>query len=324
MFFDYKNGIDFVGRWGEYEDTMCATVPGSYFRFAFKGNYAVLFFSTHWNSRPYGHVWIIIDGKTKIEASAEEFVRIETADCSVHNVTVIYKGNVEMHHRWHLPLVGKLAFRGFEAEEIAAVEPDNRKTIEFVGDSITEGVLIDDFRRPDKNNDQYNRPFQDDSTATYAYLTAEKLNLIPLMMGYGAVGATHGGCGGTPKAADGYPWCFEGRKVRYPSPDYILINHGANDRGAEEAEYLREYGNLLDVIREINPSSKLISLSAFCGAHHEALGKFIKDYSEKNNCDILFIDSTGWVPLEPIHPQRDGHKKIADNLTAILKKELNL
>ena len=325
MFFDYKNcKADFTGRWAEYEDSMCATTPGAYFRISFKGESAVLIFNTRWNSRPYGHVWIQLDGGNKIEASAEEYIRIEAEDSGVHNVTVIYKGNVEMHHRWHTPLVGKLAFKGFEADECLSPEPDSRKTIEFVGDSITEGVLIDDFRNPDKSNDQYNRPFQDDVTATYAYLTAKALNLKPLFMGYGAVGVTHGGCGGTPKAADGYPYCFEGREVSYSAPDYILINHGANDRSAGKEKYLAEYENLLNVIRAKNPSSKLISLSAFCGAYHEELGEFIKEYSEKNGCDILFVDSNGWIPLEPLHPRRDGHKKIADNLTAILKSKLGL
>lgn len=324
MFFDYKSGIEFTGRWSEYEDSMCATTPGAYFRFAFKGDSAVLSFNTRWNAHPYGHVWIEVDGGCRTEASAEDYIRIEAKEYGVHCVTVTYKGNVEMHHRWHLPLVGKLAFKGFEADGIEKVAPDTRKTIEFVGDSITEGVLIDCEKNPDKTNDQYNRPFQDDATATYAYLTAKNLNLIPLVMGYGAVGVTHGGCGGTLKAADCYPYCFEDHKVEYSSPDYILINHGANDRGAGAEKYLEEYGKLLDTIREINPDSKLISLSAFCGAYHKELGEFIRDYSQKNGCDILYIDSDGWVPLEPLHPLRDGHKKIADNLTAILRKELNL
>lgn len=325
MFFDFNNeNIDFVGRWAQYEDSMAATAPGAYFRFAFKGDYAVLLFHTWWNSHPYGHVWIQVDDGVKMEATAENYLRIETKEYGIHNVKVIYKGNVEMHARWHKPLVGKLGFKGFEADECVAVSADNRKTIEFVGDSITEGVLIDDFRNPDKTNDQLNRPFQDDSTATYAWLTAENLNLIPLCMGYGAVGVTHGGCGGTLKAADCYPYCFEDAKVEYASPDYILINHGANDRGSGLEKYLEEYEHLLDVIRKINPDSKLISLSAFCGAYHNELGEFIKEYSEKNGCDILYIDSFGWVPEEPLHPRRDGHKTIAENLTAILKKELNM
>lgn len=49
--------------------------------------------------------------------------------------------------------------------------------IEFVGDSITEGVLID-AECTIFTNDQLNRPFEDDVTATYAWLTAEALGCV--------------------------------------------------------------------------------------------------------------------------------------------------
>ena len=70
----------------------------------------------------------------------------------------------------------------------------------------------------------------------------------------------------------------------------------------------------------MNPTSKIISLSAFCGAFHEELGEFIKEYNKKNNVDIFYIDSNGWVPVEPLHPNREGHKIIADKLVEIFKK----
>ena len=35
-------------------------------------------------------------------------------------------------------------------------------------------------------------------------------------------------------------WGFESHKTNYDSPDYILINHGANDRGASAEEYLKD------------------------------------------------------------------------------------
>ena len=38
--------------------------------------------------------------------------------------------------------------------------------------------------------------------------------------------------------------------------------------------------------------------------------------------NIIFINSTGWVPLEPLHPLRDGHRIIAENLVPILKEKL--
>ncbi len=56
--------------------------------------------------------------------------------------------------------------------------------------------------------------------------------------------------------------------------------------------------------------------------HHETLEKLITDYNEKNGTDIAFIDSTGWIPLEPLHPLRDGHKTVAKHLIERLKNIL--
>lgn len=75
-----------------------------------------------------------------------------------HTVRVIYKGAVEQQARWRAPLVGRIAFLGLEARREAVLEKDTRPVIEFVGDSITEGVLIDDGCRPYPDNDQMNRP----------------------------------------------------------------------------------------------------------------------------------------------------------------------
>ena len=139
-----------------------------------------------------------------------------------------------MQPRWFQPLVGRTALLGIEVEERGVLPADDRKIVEFVGDSITEGVLIDaDYaEKPAYTWDQHNRVYQDDVTATYGWLTAEALNLRPVMMGYGAVGATRGGCGGVVKAASAYPFVYDGVPYAGEAPDYIVINHGANDRGA--------------------------------------------------------------------------------------------
>ncbi len=325
MFYSYDDkSISFNGRWSEYENTMTATAPGSSINIAFQGNSITLHFDVLKNVHPYPHLWLSLDGKNKFETTVEAFVRIEADDDNEHILNIIFKSAVEMQHRWYWPLTGKISFKGYEAEGNSTLPIDTRKTIEFVGDSITEGVLVDDERNVDLTDGMNNRPFQDDSTATYAYITAKNLNLRSLHFAYGAVGLTKMGCGGVPKATVSYPYCFDGHKVTYESPDYILINHGANDRGNGVEKYLEEYKVLLDIIRKFNPTSKIITLSAFCGAFHKELGDFIADYNAENQSNILFIDSNGWVPVEPLHPLRNGHKIIAEKLTAILKKELGL
>lgn len=322
MFFSSNdNSIRYTGRWKKYDDMTVTTAPGGMIEIAFEGKMAVLHFDIETNRIPYGHLWISVDGGAKTESAIDRYIRICAENDSLHIIKIVYKSSSEIHHRWYQPLEGKVSFLGYDAEKDGILPDDNRKTIEFIGDSITEGVLIDAMYAPNPY-DQWNRPYQDDVTATYAYLTAEKLNLKPIIMGYGAVGMTRIGCGSVPKAYDSYPYYFANEPMESANADYILINHGANDRGSKEEEYITEYERFLKLVRARNKNSKIIVLSAFCGAHAEALGRLVEKYNSENDDSVLFIDSTGWVPIEPLHPLRDGHRIISEKLTEILKKEI--
>ena len=319
--------IQLTGRWDvsnpAYAET---TTTGSYLEFAFEGDMALFHFDVTTNATPRLHLWIEVDGGVRVETPVDSYLRVSVPNYGKHVVRIIYKGGTENDRRWYRPLTGKVSFVGASAEKPLPIEPDTRKTIEFVGDSITEGVLIDvDYYRgfvgeePASYHDAINRCYQDDVCATYAWLTAETLNLRPIFMGYGAVGATKTGQGKVPAAPDAYPYNFDGSPITRKEPDYILINHGTNDGGADPAAFTEGYRALLDTVRQLNPTAKLISLSPFCGAHHEVLGEFIEKYNQTNGTDILFIDSYGWIPKTPIHPLRDGHGTVAKHLTEHLK-----
>lgn len=318
--------IRLTGRWDTCDSRVAtATATGSYIEFAFEGKMAVARFDVLTNAYPRLHLWISLDGGDMFSAPIDSHLRIIAKEDGKHVCRIIYKGGTEQDRRWYQPLTGKVSFIGVQVEKTAELPADERKTIEFVGDSITEGVLIDvDFYDRDtdfiSSKDQDNRCYQDDVCATYAWQTAEALNLRPIFMGYGAVGVTKAGCGKVPPATEAYPYNFDGSPITREQPDYILINHGANDRPKPVEEYLEQYAALLDVIRSMNPDATLISLSAFCGAFHEELGRMIAEYNEKNGCNVHFIDSNGWIPLSPLHPLRDGHTTVAKNLIPILKK----
>lgn len=318
--------IRLTGRWDtQNKEYATATATGSYIEFSFKGTLATAVFNCDDNKYPFPHLWVQIDDGDYTEAMVDNYLKIRTKEDKEHTVRIIFKGTVEEYWRWSTPLENKISFCGVITDTPIKIKEDKRKTIEFVGDSITEGVLTDEdyFGENGKNKfsiGQFNRVYQDDVTATYAWLTAEKLNLRPIFMGYGAVGATHSGMGAVPKADEAYPYNFDGSPITHKNCDYILINHGANDRFEALENYLTNYEKLLDVIIKMNPESKIISLSAFCGAFHEELCEFIKEYNKKNGTDIFFIDSNGWVPVEPLHPARDGHITISENLTKTLKQ----
>jgi len=327
MFVSYRHeSVRLTGRWDVSSDRCAETTnTGSYVEFAFEGKMAAAYFDIEGNLEPMLHLWMQIDGGDRFECPLSGQLRVICREEGRHVCRIIYKGGAEAYSRWYRPLHGKVSFCGVITEKPVPIGEDDRMTIEFVGDSITEGVLIDvnTFHGlPCRHYDveHLNRVYQDDVCATYAWLTAEKLNLRPVFMGYGAVGVTRAGQGRVPDAVTAYPYNFDGSPVTRKSCDVIMINHGANDRGKPVELYLERYAALLDEIRAMNPSSKIVSLSAFCGAHHEALGKMIAEYNEKNGCDVAFIDSTDWIPVEPLHPLRDGHQIIADHLAPILGK----
>ncbi len=329
MFVSYRDSsVRLTGRWDKTDDRYAeATATGSYIEFAFEGKTAVACFDIEGNRAPLLHLWIQLDGGDMFECQIDAYIRVMAKEEGKHICRIIYKGGEEIYRRWYRPLHGKVSFRGVNTEKPLPIGEDNRKTIEFVGDSITEGVLIDvDYYgdgEPQYEADVLNRVYQDDVCATCAWHTAERLNLRPIFMGYGAVGVTRVGAGNVPVAQKSYPFNFDGSPITHKSADIILINHGANDRNKSPELYLKNYRALLDVIRSMNPTSKIVSLSAFCGAFHVELGEFIKTYNEENGCDVKFIDSNGWISPEPVHPLRDGHKALADKLVPLLRDIIN-
>ncbi len=320
--------IRLTGRWSNLAQSgkqladaahaAVTTAPGSYFELAFKGTMAVLQFD--FLAHPCPHLWLSIGDGDAFEVPLDRYLRVRAKQAGDHILRVSYKGGMEVHPRWFAPQTGAVSFVGAFVEEKGILPPDDRPIIEFIGDSITEGVLIDpDFSPLKEENGQLNRVYQDDNAANYATLTAQMLNLRPIYQAYGAVGLTKGGCGGVPRAGLLYGEVFENTPYEGPVPDIICINHGANDQWNSAEEYIRRYEEMLDTVLALRPKAKVVVLSAFCGAFDEELRRFVPAYNEKHGTKVYFISSKGWVPAEPLHPLRDGHHIIAEHLAPLVK-----
>ena len=320
MFFSYQSAsVELQGRWYDTGKSAVTTAAGAYFRCAFRGDLIRLHFDITGNIDPYPHLYLSLDGGTRFEAPVDKYLLVRTTP-GEHTLTVIYKSANEQQARWYAPLEGKIVFCGFEAEDAGTLARDTRPQMEFVGDSITEGILIDaDYHYDNENPCVEDRTLQDDSTAGYAWLTAEAMGYRPILMGYGAVGATHSGSGLVPAAPEAYPYCYENAPISHKNPEVILVNHGANDRRNRD-QYPKCYADLLDVIRKHNPESKIVCLSPFAGWMDDLLPEIIKNYNETRGTAIPLILSTGWIPEAPLHPLRDGHKIVAAHLTEELRK----
>lgn len=319
--------IRLTGRWKQCAECAMTTAPGAYLEFAFSGNMAVARFDTSINQTPYLHLWIQIDGGDMVEATLDRYIRIKTRTAGLHTCRIIFKGGLEQTGRWYAPLTGAVRFLGVQTEHPTHIPPDSRSVMEIIGDSITEGVLIDtDYCEENHaayEMDSLNRPYQDDVCATWGWLTATALGYRPLIMGYGGVGIMHMGCGRVPPAPDSYPYFFDGNPLeRLPIADIIVINHGANDRGCPADMYRTGYMHLLDEVRARSPKAEVFAVSAFCGSQKDTLEALIAEYNAGNKCHVHFINASEWIPPEPIHPHRDGHHIIAAHLTPLMRSIL--
>lgn len=310
--------IRYTGRWNITEYFAASTANGNYFEFSYKGECAVLGFDTSYGRVPFPHIYISVDGGAKVEVAIDRFIRI-SAEEGEHRVCVILKSSVENQHRWYSPMEARTALLDIEADEFLTLPQDDRKTVEFIGDSITEGIAIDvGYENYKTKNDMV---YWDDATAGYAWLTAKRLNLRPIIMGYGCLGTTQEGAGGIPPVAESYKYYSDGYPIESSNADFIVINHGTNDRRSDKELFKEKYFEFLCVVRQRNPKSKIISLTPFSGCLAKEIDIVVKKYNDEKNDNVLYIDTTGWVMPEPLHPTRDGHKTVSKKLSEIIKEK---
>jgi len=308
--------IRYTGRWNINESSATSTANGNYFEFIYSGECAVIGFDTSYVRVPFPHVYISVDGGANVEVSLDRFVRI-SAEEGEHKVCVILKGSVESQHRWFAPIEAKVSLLEIEADEFLDLPEDTRPVIEFIGDSITEGISIDvGYSNYGNNRDMV---YWDDSTAGYAWLTARTLNFRPVIMGYGCLGTTKGGAGGIPPVAESYKYYSDGYAMESQQADFIVINHGTNDRRADKEIFKKRYFEFLCVVRERNPKAKIISLTPFSGCLAKEIKELVEKYNKEKDDTIFYIDTTGWIEPVPIHPLRIGHKTVSEKLSKIIR-----
>lgn len=315
MFLNWNHSsIRLFGRWDRTNPDFASTVnPGSQIEIAFTGRLITLLFNLSTNIDPYPHLWIELDGEGRIEVPLAQRLKVQAKEEGRHLLRIIFKSANEFQNRWAGSLQAVVRFEGADAEGKASLPADPRKIIEFIGDSITEGILIDVENFPEAGIAE-NRVLVDDCCATYAWLAAEKLDMKPRIIGFGGVGVTKSGSGGVVPAQCSYSFVFEGSPAKEESADVIVINHGTNDQNASLDDYRKGYLDLLKTIRAFNPNSQIFCLSPFFGGFETSLPPIIHEHNRNSKDSVRFISTAGWLPPEPVHPLREGHKHVCELL----------
>jgi len=278
---DYKflateENVKITGRFYQNDDVTWIVYSGSAIEFYASGNYAELFLVGDNNIfqepdyRP--RYAIYVDDKPILDTKINDFeftiqFKISNDDTAKSKIKVMLLSEAQNGG------VGIKAIKinscSIEGNIIVPVEK-KKLSIEFIGDSITCAYGVD---APDQSYSFTTTT--ENFSKSYAYLASQKLDAdysIVALSGHGIVSGYSSG----DKWAEGlmplyydkisrnqaYPgdWDFENHKY-----DVVFINLGTNDanyvnadREKRKDEFVQEFANFLQMVRERNPNSYIL------------------------------------------------------------------
>ncbi|WP_374444935.1 GDSL-type esterase/lipase family protein [Epilithonimonas sp.] len=317
---DLMNKVQFNGYWFEErrgaEKLLRTFNQGVSLEFETNSTRAVLEGIVQTSKTPI--LLVSVDGSTpqKINLSNNNnTILFENQNNSNHKVTVWVEGLYEGDWFWTDSNYGIFVKNILIDSNSYLRKPvDNRKSILIIGDSITEGVNVFGTSGNPDDNSGYN---------AYSNILARKLNMRPLIHGFGGTGIAVGGSGMVPKYLTSISnYCSGKRAFNETTPNYILINGGTNDSGHNIPSnvFTNEYLGLINYLKNKYPSStKLVLLVPFNGSFKNE----IKNLGVSNN--IYVIDMSLFVGIttsDGTHPDLSGNIIMADLLAVELNKIL--
>lgn len=322
--------LQYWGRWDQRNAASSGAITvntGSTLIVRFEGTNLTLHFGIGHYTHQFASLWLQVDdGEWRVVAPAEELpLAREPLARGVHVARLVVKGFREWENRWDQPLVNSVVFRGLTLEAGSQLlEPPARpaRLIEYLGDSITEGVLVlNTGPRESWTRDGW--PRFSDGRRSWAYQSALLAGAEPRTVGFGRLGLSINANGGVPPALHSFPFVYAGVAVdRARMPDVVVVNMGTNDSSRISSELFAPlYRAYAQSIRKAYPGAWILCLRPFNGAHAAAIESLIIGLGDTK---VRYVDTTGWIDAEKhttdkVHLNLDGNQTAAEKLSAILK-----
>jgi lysophospholipase L1-like esterase len=329
--------LQYWGRWdlrSTAESGAVTVNTGSTLVFAFRGTGAMLHFSTSHYPQQLPTLWLQVDDQDwRVVNPGEDLpVSRQALPEADHTVSMVVKGFREWDRRWDPPLESSVVFRGLSLDPGATLlEPPARpaRVIEYVGDSITEGVLVL-FSGPQAKRERERWPQYSDGRRTWAYQSALALGAEPRIAGFGRLGLTIHGNGGVPPGAYSYPFVYAGVPVdKSKPPDAVVVNMGTNDRRAPGEVFGPLYRQYIETIRREYPGTVIFCLQPFAGSHGVEIENVVERLRQSGDKTVHYVATSGWIDpkahtTDSLHLNLDGNRVAAEKLVPILKRELGI
>jgi len=317
----------FIGRWFPMiqngQVTMTAISGGQEIRVNFANTTTIgaSFYIDSWFTANAGTMpivaWNIDDGawtRTQLGADGASGLASLTfatgLTTGTHKLRIIFDGFKETAPRW-VNGAG-LHFVDFVKDSGGTISPvTKRKKIVYVGDSITEGVLV--------LGGTVSQPSNNAAHLDYTHLSASALNCDPIIVAYGATGAVNGGNGGVPATKDNLFYYKSGFPVVIDeSPSLFVINIGTNDSGQTDSTFIPAYQAIIDAINAKYSTIKILCTNTFGGYKASAISQVV----DANQPNCYLVDTASWGVIEAggggLHPNSAGHQLASDNLVQFI------
>ncbi|HTE21320.1 MAG TPA: GDSL-type esterase/lipase family protein [Armatimonadota bacterium] len=319
--------LRFYGRWDRRTAGRAVTVnSGSHVVARFRGTGIVARFDVSANRPPFPTLaWRVDEGEWQEAEVAPTVTLAAGLREAPHTLTLMVRDLDEHQSRWSPPLVASVTFLGLDVTggKLLAPPPAPKLKLEFLGDSITEGVLVHPVR-PGMET----WPWRGDGRLAYSAQTAMRLGAQWRQVGFGRLGVTIEGNGGVPVAPDSFNWFFAGSPRDNWQPHAVIVNQGTNDGRTAREVFRPAYARYLQVIREAYPKARIFAVRPFIGSHAEDIQAEVAARQAGGDRKVVYVDTTGWLTREDytdgVHPNPQGGAKAADRMAEVLRTHLRL
>jgi lysophospholipase L1-like esterase len=328
--------LQYWGRWDmrNAAESAITVNTGSTLIFSFTGTGATLHFSTDHYPQQLPTLWLQVDDQEwRVVSPAIDLpVSRQPLPAAVHTVRVVVKGFREWDRRWDTPLESSVVFRGLSLDAgVSLLEPPPRpaRVIEYLGDSITEGVLVL-FSGSDGSRQRERWPQYSDGRRTWAYESALALGAEPRIAGFGRLGLTIHGNGGVPPGAYSFPLMYAGAPIdKSRIPDAVVVNMGTNDRRAPPEVFRPLYRQYVETIRGEYPGTEIFCMQPFAGSHGNEIESVVEALRGAGDEAVHYVPTSGWIDpklhtTDSLHLNLEGNRLAAEKLVPILKKGLGM
>jgi lysophospholipase L1-like esterase len=306
------------GRWDLRTPDRAVTVnSGSYILARFSGPAVNALFDVSLNKAPLVSLaWRVDDGPWQESEVAAKLKLADGLAGGPHTLWLMVRGFDQIQSRWKAPLNSSITFLGLDLPGGQLMAPldawDHPKlTIEFLGDSITEGVLV----QPTCPT----QPWQNDALDSYSWQTGMTLGAQWRQVGFGGTGMEKGGGGHAIGALNSFNFFHDGCPRDDWQPDLVVVNQGTNDRKKVlPAQYAPLYAQYLTMIRQAYPQAKIVALRPFNGAEVGAIQQVVDQRRAAGDLQVYYIDTTGWYTGKALHPDAEASKPLAAKLADVL------